>query len=126
MIKAEETISNYQFSDDIDWQRLGLVSMGDPEYQVDLLKMFVERAKTYVAEIARAIAENNCEDVVNFSHKLKGISAHLGLRKISEVTTQLESRGTEDRLEDAELLLERLGEILGEVKALLAFLHTQS
>jgi HPt (histidine-containing phosphotransfer) domain-containing protein len=125
MFEVKKDIPDPQFSDVIDWKRLCLVTMEDPEYQIKLLKTFAETAQTYLEEIDGAVTDKDYEEVVNGSHKLKGISAHLGLRRMSELADQLENRGSENRLEDAELLLAQLRVMLRRVRELIAALRSR-
>ena len=126
MSNYQENISSFQFSGVIDWQRMHKISMGETPYQLKLLQMFVENAETYLAEIGSAIANNDCETVVNVSHKLKGVSSHLGVRYIPDVALQLENRGMKSQLDKTESLLADLELILEEIRALLAELHSKA
>ena len=82
----------------IDVDRLEKVSMGDPEYRVEILRNYLQSAEKYVAQIKRAIGDKDYETVENVSHKLKGISAHLGIKDMPDVAFQLEEQGMERRL----------------------------
>ena len=126
MSNYQENISSFQFSGVIDWQRMHKISMGETPYQLKLLQMFVENAETYLAEIGSAIANNDCETVVNVSHKLKGVSSHLGVRYIPDVALQLENRGMNSQLDKTESLLVVLEQLLAEIRALLAELHSKA
>ena len=126
MSHYQENISSSQLSGVIDWQRMHKVSMGDTRYQLKLLQMFVENAETYLAEIDSAIADNNYETVVNISHKLKGVSSHLGVRYIPDIALQLENRGMHSRLEKTEFLLADLEWVLAEIRTLLAELNSKA
>jgi PAS domain S-box-containing protein len=100
----------------VDLQRLGELTRGDVEFQLELLQTFMEDAPIYLEGIESALQANDCVALSRGAHQLKGASAMVAVRTVPELAAQLESQANESRLEGAAELVARLGMILQEVR----------
>ncbi|MBW4496222.1 MAG: PAS domain S-box protein [Oscillatoria princeps RMCB-10] len=100
----------------VDLQRLGELTRGDVEFQLELLQTFMEDAPIYLEGIESALQASDCVALSRRAHQLKGASAMVAVRTVPELAAQLESQANESRLEGAAELVARLGMILLEVK----------
>ncbi|MFH1490113.1 MAG: Hpt domain-containing protein, partial [Pseudomonadota bacterium] len=75
----------------IDADRLDMISLGDPDYRIEILQVYLKNAEAYVGQIKRAVDDKDYQTIENISHKLKGISAHLGIKDLPVVALKLEN-----------------------------------
>ncbi|MFO5476459.1 MAG: response regulator, partial [Dolichospermum sp.] len=76
----------------IDWEHLHQISDNDPEFELEILKVFVEDSLFHVEGIKAAITVNDFHQLAREAHHLKGSSGNVGataMRKISEELEQL-------------------------------------
>ncbi|WP_017720917.1 PAS domain S-box protein [Kamptonema formosum] len=100
----------------VDLQRLGELTRGDVEFQLELLQTFMEDAAMYLQGIESALQACDCVALSRRAHQLKGASAMVAVRTVPELAAQLESQANESRLEGAAELVARVGILLQEVK----------
>ncbi|MDB9522840.1 response regulator [Dolichospermum circinale CS-1225] len=76
----------------IDWEHLHQISDNDPEFELEILKVFVEDSLFHVEGIKAAITVNDFHQLAREAHHLKGSSGNVGataMRKIAEELEQL-------------------------------------
>ncbi len=81
---------------------------GMPPVLERVIQLYLESAPQLIEAIHAAVASRNAETLRNSAHSLKSSSANLGAQTLSDLCRQLEEAGHEDRLGDAELLLDSL------------------
>ena len=84
---------------------------GRPPLLEQIIHLYLENAPQLIESIHAAVAARNTESLRVSAHSLKSSSANLGAQQLSDLCRELEKAGVENRLEDAELLLDRLESI---------------
>jgi PAS domain S-box-containing protein len=104
----------------IDRQRLHQISRGDIEFQKELLEVFIEDAKTYLAEAKQALEMKDGETVARRAHQIKGGSANVAILKMPEIAKTLEDQAQAKNWEAADLSLTEIEALFENLKALMA------
>ncbi|BAZ14765.1 multi-sensor hybrid histidine kinase [Calothrix sp. NIES-4071] len=99
----------------IDWEHLHQLSENNPEFELELLQIFVEDTQPRLEAVKLAIELLDFEQVSRQAHHLKGASANVGatvMQKAAEKLEQLaqknERRGTADLILDLEAFVNRI------------------
>ena len=97
--------------------RLGS-SVGD-DLMEQLAVVFLADAKSRIASLHHALAENDAAAVVRSAHTLRGASAHLGANDLARLCGTLSRAGTAGDLAGAGRLLDAIESELGRVRSAL-------
>ncbi|MEH1769470.1 ATP-binding protein [Nostoc sp.] len=119
---TEQTVSttNVDLVDlPIDWERLHQLSENNPEFELELLQMFVEDIEPRLEIIKVAIATHDFDQIALQIHQIKGSSANMGIttmrlaiEKIEQLAYDQERGGTTDLIVELEEFLKRIQEFL--------------
>ena len=90
-------------------------TLGDGAFLKKLLLDFIAAAKELTADMARAAADGNGEDIHRDAHKIKGTAANLYIGQMSRIAASLEKAGRSGDLADVPPLLEDLKHEIGRV-----------
>ncbi|MEH2042854.1 MAG: ATP-binding protein [Nostoc sp.] len=127
IFRAKETAATEQISTTdvgsvdlpIDWERLHQLSENNPEFEWELLQMFVEDIQPRLEVIKIAIAANDFEQLALQVHQIKGASAnmgvttmHLAAEKLEQLAITQERRGTTNLIVELEEFIKRIEEFL--------------
>ena len=82
----------------IDWKRLHDLSDGNPEFEVELLKIFFVETKTQLQVLSLAILESDLPTIEHIAHKLKGSSGNIGLFDLYQHASLLEHQVRSSKL----------------------------
>ncbi|MEH2173585.1 MAG: ATP-binding protein [Nostoc sp.] len=74
----------------IDWERLHQLSENNPEFELELLQIFVEDIQPRLEVIKIAIADRDFEQIALQVHQIKGSSANMGVTTMHLVADKLE------------------------------------
>ncbi|MBW4424943.1 MAG: response regulator [Nostoc desertorum CM1-VF14] len=103
----------------IDWERLHQLSENNPDFELELLQIFVEDIQPRLEVIKIAIADNDYEQLAIQTHQIKGASAnvgattmHLAAEKLEQLAYNQERRGTTNLILELEEFLKRIQEFL--------------
>ncbi|MEH2050248.1 response regulator [Nostoc sp.] len=103
----------------IDWERLHQLSENNPEFELELLQIFVEDIQPRLELIKIAIATHNFEQIAQETHQIKGASAnmgvttmHLAAEKLEKIAYNQERRGTSNLILDLEEFVKRIQKFL--------------
>ncbi|MBN3873285.1 response regulator [Nostoc sp. JL33] len=103
----------------IDWERLHQLSENNPEFELELLQMFVEDIQPRLEVIKIAIAAHDFQELALQAHQIKGASAnmgattmHLAAEKLEEFARKQERRGTTNFISELEEFVKRIQEFL--------------
>jgi CheY-like chemotaxis protein/HPt (histidine-containing phosphotransfer) domain-containing protein len=103
----------------IDWKRLHQLSENNPEFEFELLQMFVEDIQPRLELIKIAIATHDFGQIGQEAHQIKGASAnigatimHLAAEKLEKLAYNQERRGTNNLISELEEFLKRIQEFL--------------
>ena len=103
----------------IDWQLLHSVSDNDTDFELELLNLFVDNARTHLELMREAIANRDFQQISQSAHQLKGSSGNLGVTSIHAIAKKLEEITGPDQLSERASLLSSLSDSLQEIQAFL-------
>lgn len=83
---TDATLSDLQ----IDWEHLHQLSENDPEFELELLQMFVKDTQAHIEVLKVAIAANDIQQLEREAHHLKGASSNVGATDIYLFAEKLE------------------------------------
>ena len=121
-IAATEQISTTDVSSvdlPIDWERLHQLSENNPEFELELLQIFVEDIQPRLKVIRIAIAAHDFSQIAREAHQIKGASAnvgattmHLAAEKLEQLAYNQERRGTTNFISELEEFVKRIQKFL--------------
>ena len=91
----------------LDVQRLEAAANDDPKVVQELVDLYFAQATDLMNGLRAAINSGSAKDVDHFAHKLVGASLACGMSAMVLPLRQLEKRGKEGNLADAEALFDR-------------------
>lgn len=119
---TEQTVSTTDIDSvdlPIDWERLHQLSENNPEFELELLQIFVEDIQPRLEVIKIAIAAHDFEQVARETHQIKGASANMGIttmhlaaEKLEQLAYKQERRGTTNFISELEEFVKRIQEFL--------------
>ena len=103
----------------IDWERLHQLSENNPEFELELLQIFVEDIQSRLEVVKIAIASDDFEQIAHQAHQIKGSSANMGVTTMSLAAEKLEAvaynqerRGSSNLILELEEFVKRIREFL--------------
>ncbi|MEH2297934.1 MAG: response regulator [Nostoc sp.] len=121
-IAATEQISTTDVSSvdlPIHWERLHQLSENNPEFELELLQIFVEDIQPRLEVIRIAIAAHDFGQIAREAHQIKGASAnvgattmHLAAEKLEQLAYNQERRGTTNFISELEEFVKRVQKFL--------------
>jgi CheY-like chemotaxis protein/HPt (histidine-containing phosphotransfer) domain-containing protein len=121
-IASEQTISTANVGSvdlPIDWEHLHQISENDPEFELNLLEIFVEDIQHHLEITKAAIAAYDFEQIAREAHQIKGASANVGAitmrlaaEKLEQLARNQERRGTTNLILELEEFVKRIQEFL--------------
>jgi len=94
-----------------------LVDEDDPGFLIELIEDYMDNSEENLKAIRYAIQAKDTVTVLRTAHTLKGASSNIGAVNMTELSKQLEHLGTEETLEGAVDLIDRLDVEFVEVKS---------
>jgi HPt (histidine-containing phosphotransfer) domain-containing protein len=94
-----------------------LVDKDDPDFLIELIEDYMDNSEENLKAIRYAIQAKDTVTVVRTAHTLKGASSNIGAVNMTELSKQLEHLGSEETLEGAVELIDRLDVEFVEVKS---------
>ncbi len=91
----------------LDVERLEAAANDDPKVVQELVELYFAQAKDLMNGLRAAINSDSPKDVDHFAHKLVGASLACGMSAMVLPLRELEKRGKEGKLGDAETLFDR-------------------
>lgn len=91
----------------VDVERLEAAANEDPKMMQELVDLYFAQARDLMNGLRAAINSGSAKDVDHFAHKLVGASLACGMSAMVLPLRELEKRGKEGRLDDADTLFER-------------------
>ncbi|MCW5315712.1 response regulator [Nostoc sp. KVJ3] len=103
----------------IDWERLHQLSENNPEFELELLQIFVEDIQPRLEIVKIAIASHDFDQIALQSHQIKGASInmgattmHLAAERLEKLAYNQERRGTTNLISDLEDFVKRIQQFL--------------
>ena len=105
---------------DIDWEQLHQVSEDDPEFELELLTMLAEDVKLHIEDLRQAVIKGDVEAISHEAHYIKGASANVGVRRVTNLAKQLEQLARQQApTENSAPIVEQLAIEIGKLEAYL-------
>ena len=98
---------------------------GNNKLYLEIVDLFIEKAPLVLAELLAAIHKGNREEVVQHSHKLKGMAANIGAKRFAELSRKIQDNSQVNNLEDAASWLDALPQEYERLQSAIAAFHTQ-
>jgi CheY-like chemotaxis protein/HPt (histidine-containing phosphotransfer) domain-containing protein len=111
----DTALSNLQF----DWEYLHQLSENDPEFELELLQMFVKDTKAHIEAIKVAIATNDIPQLEREAHHLKGASSNVGATAVFIAAEKLEQLVRHYQIEEVSHCLLDLEELSDRIQTFL-------
>ncbi|MEM8810174.1 MAG: Hpt domain-containing protein [Cyanobacteria bacterium P01_G01_bin.38] len=99
-----------------DWNQLAQLAGGDPEFEQELLGLFVTDVEDSLLRLVAAVTALDTVTVEHLAHYIKGASANVGANALAEAAEQLEQQARQSNLAQAEPAVEALKVRAQEVK----------
>ncbi|AKG23698.1 response regulator [Calothrix sp. 336/3] len=115
----DSDVDNNQNNLDIDWEHLHQLSENNPEFEIELLEMFVEDALSHLELMKDAIANQDFQSFAKEAHHLKGSSANIGAKSMQTAADQLELMALQKERRGTAHLLTHLEEFISRIQAFL-------
>ncbi|MBI4780129.1 MAG: response regulator [Oscillatoriophycideae cyanobacterium NC_groundwater_1537_Pr4_S-0.65um_50_18] len=103
-------------SEHLDLMHLHLLSDNNPEFELELLQLFVEDSAAQLSQMQQAIAIEDFNQVEQTAHHIKGASANVGAKTMQAAAAQLELRACRKQLGVTDSLLSELKNALQHIK----------
>ncbi|NPA95668.1 MAG: PAS domain S-box protein [Thermodesulfobacteria bacterium] len=85
-------------------------TMNDEELGRQVLILFMDSFREQLEKLAVAIEEGDSNEIMRIAHSIKGSSANIGAKRLSEIAMQMEKKAETGDLEDIEERFEALKE----------------
>jgi HPt (histidine-containing phosphotransfer) domain-containing protein len=103
----------------INPERLREVAMGDEEFMVELIDLYLSDAPSQLQALDRAVASQDPTAILAAAHKLKGSCGNIGAEGLFGLCHRLEAVGAANRTQELPGLLRQVAREFGEVHAAL-------
>ncbi|MEH2405349.1 ATP-binding protein [Nostoc sp.] len=103
----------------IDWERLHQLSENNPEFELELLQLFVEDIQPRLEIIKIAIATENFEQLAREIHQIKGASANVGATIMYLATEKLERLAYNQKCQGTTNIISELEEFVKHIQEFL-------
>lgn len=91
----------------VDWKQL-IGRIVDEDLVAEIMPVCVADNKDRLKKLAKAVEKGDIENVKSYAHGIKGSSANLGAKRLSELACLLEHRASQGDLSQARALLEKI------------------
>jgi len=116
LFKEAGTMNHDEASIPLDRTDLEQASLGDASFEKELLVEFLDGSGNLIASLNQALATSDVQQMRRAAHSLKGCCWTIGARPMGRVCEKLEIDARDGRLEEAELLIDRIREHLSQVE----------
>ncbi len=99
---------------------------GDKDLLIELIEIFLSDYPIRMDNLRKAEQENNIDEIKNVAHSLKGASANISAKPISQIFLEIETKAKEGQSIDMMSCDQRLESLMNELKAYLENLKNQS
>ena len=103
----------------INPERLQEVAMGDDEFMVELIDLYLRDAPAQLEALDRAVASQDATAVSAAAHKLKGSCGNIGAEGLLALCRKLEASVQANRFQEMAGLLQQVAREFGDVNAAL-------
>ena len=96
----------------VNWKVLHDLSDHNPEFEMELLKLFIDDSHTHLKQLEEAIAAVDHTAIEHAAHHIKGASANIGATIMQAAADQLEQQARKQQLQAPQHLLNELQQSL--------------
>lgn len=89
-----------QWAAQLDLARLHQLSDHNPEFEQELLQLYLDDTQERIQQLQQAVAQQNFLQVEQIAHHIKGASASIGAVQLEKIAGQLEQQAKEQQLEN--------------------------
>ncbi|TYQ29022.1 Hpt domain-containing protein [Pseudanabaena sp. UWO311] len=107
----------------INLEQLHQISEGDIEFEIEVLKVYVEDISQRLNKIRAAIVGNKWAQIMGEAHHLKGASSNVGAFQVQALALQLEDL---NHSQDSKKALELIDEMFLKLKEVELFIAKKS
>ncbi len=111
-----ELLQTHVVPDHLDLEHLHLLSDNSPEFELELLQLFVTDCTSQLEQLHQAIATQNLCLINQTAHHIKGASANVGAKVMQFAADQIETWAYQKHLDTTEPLLGELATSLHHIK----------
>ncbi|MDZ4860337.1 MAG: PAS domain S-box protein [Candidatus Hydrogenedentes bacterium] len=88
-----QPVSTFSSDTPVNLDRLGEITMGDPELEADLIITFLADTAQRISDLAELISSGDVRSIGRTAHALKGSAANMGARTLQDIAQNLEETG---------------------------------
>ena len=113
---------NQELNSPIDLKQLNQISDGDIEFEIEVLRVYIEDVVERIGKIRKEITTNDRSQIMREAHHIKGASSNVGAWQIQALAMQIEKLD-QYQLEEA---TEIIDDMLKKMKAVEQFIEEKS
>lgn len=113
---------NQELNSPIDLKQLNQISDGDIEFEIEVLRVYIEDVVERIDKIRKEITTNDRSQIMREAHHIKGASSNVGAWQIQALAMQIEKLD-QYQLEEA---TEIIDDMLKKMKAVEQFIEEKS
>ncbi len=102
-----------------DFGVLEKMSLGDREFQTDLLRSYVLDIEERFGRLEKFISENNIDKIINEAHTMKGASYSVGAKKVGDESLGIELSGKNNDIANISQRISGLRNAIEDTKVIL-------
>jgi PAS domain S-box-containing protein len=116
-INLEINIKNTAMSKPlIDLEYLETLTGGDQAFKTELLQTFFEAIPEYLDTLQKAIEDKDAYAIERGAHLIKGTSGSMGISSIQAIASELEEKGRDKNITDADKFLHQMQDIVKQLQ----------
>ncbi|MEJ2103825.1 MAG: response regulator [Ignavibacteriaceae bacterium] len=121
-IRAEETVQpqeelSQKKNELLDRERLKTISLGDHEFEKDLLSSYMSDLDQKVKTLHEMIAKNDIKKIIEIAHSIKGSSYSIGATRAGDEAYAIELSGKNNDWLNVSNRVDKLGIVLDDTKS---------
>jgi HPt (histidine-containing phosphotransfer) domain-containing protein len=105
----------------LDFANLRRLSDGCPEFELELLQIFIADSQHYLQLLQQAIVQRDFVNIEQAAHHIKGASANIGASRMQHIAERIEQRSRQQNNDFGDLL----AQLTNSFNYIRSFLHTQ-
>jgi PAS domain S-box-containing protein len=104
----QEERPQFAVNDNMLQRFLGTIKKGGPQVIQQMTTMFIDDMAQRLAAVHHAMEQQDAHELKESAHSLKSLSGQVGGASLSSLSASLETMGEEDRLTEAEAMMDQL------------------
>jgi hypothetical protein len=104
---------------EIDWEQLHDLSGHDPDFERELLQLFLQDSQQQLVQLELAWAESSLNRIRPIAHHIKGAGANVGANAIAQWARQIETAARDQQPVEIQTALKELRSSIEQLKTYL-------